>query len=496
MAVSAQCFATSKTLPLEKEDDDCDDELVLKPEEWEADESRQICVCGCPSTEDIIPCNGPECPIMWYHRQCVANAPPPPPAGGLPPQQAVTSTSASGSGMTTTTRFVCEFCERLSARAGPLAVGDSKSTSSSKRPMASKSKSSSVASVSDASGEKRGSHISKAIFGTPRKSEEEILSQAHIMGKNAVSQIISDGFYEDTKLGREVQQLAKEVNVESKDFEEGMTAIVRDLLEIVASAQNKSVGPVANTHILTTYHKFRTKTQINDLFAKIAHGRDFCISYFQQYVLRSLLRNILIVYRGDTDESDIIPELSEHDEQVLRYVAGYVPHALFKKYSKMKSPESEHIAAVLQQWRTEEDEYTEAESFLQYSSVWLTIQNRGGLFVVSDKVYLLFHAIEGVTRKHLDVSSMQGALKTCITENIYGSESVQRRWTGMDLDLSSREADALFQTIVNYWVKIRVSAYVRTYMNIRRRKAGKARLGKKALRKELQKNRKEISSGK
>ena len=49
-----------------------EEELVLEPAEWELDSGGQICVCGTPSTANLISCSGPSCPIGWFHKKCVA----------------------------------------------------------------------------------------------------------------------------------------------------------------------------------------------------------------------------------------------------------------------------------------------------------------------------------------------------------------------------------------------------------------------------------------
>ena len=95
------------------------------------------------------------------------------------------------------------------------------------------------------------------------------------------------------------------------------------------------------------------------------------------------------------------PEISVHDEQVLRYLAGYIPFALHRRYSKMQSNPAKRLAAFQDEWKKADDEGTEADTFLQYTSVWLTYQNKGGggLFVISDKVYTFFRSMEFVSRK-------------------------------------------------------------------------------------------------
>ena len=61
-------------------------------------------------------------------------------------------------------------------------------------------------------------------------------------------------------------------------------------------------------------------------------------SYFKQYILKFLSEKTLSICKKDDDDGDdVAVPLSSHDEQVLRYVAGYEPHALSKKYGKINT---------------------------------------------------------------------------------------------------------------------------------------------------------------
>ena len=79
-------------------------------------------------------------------------------------------------------------------------------------------------------------------------------------------------------------------------------------------------------------------------------------------------------------------KLTSEEEEILRYVAGYVPFSLKRKYLKQRYlPEGRAILTVLESWSTEEAKHE--LSFLDYTRKWTEERNRGGLFTIKDDMY-------------------------------------------------------------------------------------------------------------
>lgn len=121
--------------------------------------------------------------------------------------------------------------------------------------------------------------------------------------------------------------------------------------------------------------------------------------------------------------------------------------------------------------------------------------NRGGLFTVNDKAFMLFRAMEIVTQRTLDMNLLHSPnLGELLNNAVSSSENVMRCWEGVTESLTETESSVLFTTVSKYWVKIRVNAYVKVYMNVLK-KAEKekkhekrvSRKGDKSLRKSLKK---------
>ena len=96
-----------------------------------------------------------------------------------------------------------------------------------------------------------------------------------------------------------------------------------------------------------------------------------------------------------------VPQLTEDEENVIRYAAGYVALKLLKKYERT-IPE---FVECLSTMAVDGDD----SSLLEYTSKWTRQVNRGGLYEVGDMCYALFREIELNTRQHLPVIMTQSA---------------------------------------------------------------------------------------
>ena len=82
-------------------------------------------------------------------------------------------------------------------------------------------------------------------------------------------------------------------------------------------------------------------------------------------------------------------QFDDRDDQVLRYIAGFIPYTLLKRY---------RYSALLLNWKAKEDKDTQAPSFLSETIAWVEMQNSGGLFTVSNEVFRFFWALEKVSK--------------------------------------------------------------------------------------------------
>nr|XP_054774354.1 uncharacterized protein LOC129282483 [Lytechinus pictus] len=274
--------------------------------------------------------------------------------------------------------------------------------------------------------------------------------------------------------------------------------ILKSVWEVTERGRHMAVGSSSNAVLWKGFHELRLNDGLATKWQEFVVGLDveiseFSIGFLLQGVLEGTVKTILGI-RNEHKEHETASreEFSIHDEQVLRYVAGFVPFALRKRYRRQKSQVASEFVRFLDGLRAKEDNHTQADSFLAYTSVWTTVQNRGGLFEVHDECYKLFRAMELETRKHVsDELLLQGRaepIKDILHGAVLNNMHVLNMWNriqGCDLP----HGDELLKTMVRYWVEIRLRAYVKLFMDKRRDEA-KASKREKGLRKKLKEQKK------
>ena len=83
------------------------------------------------------------------------------------------------------------------------------------------------------------------------------------------------------------------------------------------------------------------------------------------------------------------PEITVDEENIICYAAGYVPYKLMK-YKHQPLATSQYYVECLGNMAIN----CEESSLMEYTSRWISLCNRGGLFEISDISYLLFRYIE------------------------------------------------------------------------------------------------------
>ena len=109
--------------------------------------------------------------------------------------------------------------------------------------------------------------------------------------------------------------------------------------------------------------------------------------------------------------------------------------------------------------------------------------------------YRLFRGIEIVVRKQLKISKLVGnshSAKEILEKEIRSSKSVEKSWEILIYgNFSREESDDLFTTIMNYYIKIRLTSFVKLYVNLKKkenRQRNFLRRGKRVLEKSWRRN--------
>ncbi|XP_066301667.1 uncharacterized protein [Branchiostoma lanceolatum] len=281
-------------------------------------------------------------------------------------------------------------------------------------------------------------------------------------------------------------------NVDSKNF---ILTLFTLLCSVITAGDTSVLFTAGNEVMWAAYHKLCSGEVFhslwNNLMSKLK--KDPCPSlyiFITKKVFEGLLKmkhNVDAPPSSGNCNSDDIRNMSEAEEQVLRYVAGYIPHALLKRYKKCNNKIAKLYVSVLEQWKVSGTRHSDT-SFLKYTEGWVNAVDRGGLFNVTDKVYLFFRAMEKIVRSTANIQQLNQGIATGIKhETIRKLETdflVNKYWCVIACDITDEKASvALMEKVLSYYVNLRCKAFADAYMLVHNAAASKK--GEKSLRKSL-----------
>ena len=109
------------------------------------------------------------------------------------------------------------------------------------------------------------------------------------------------------------------------------------------------------------------------------------------------------------------------------------------------------------------------DTFLEYTMKWINAIDQGGLFRISDNVYIFFHDVEMKLRRHLELLMLdQHQLdKGEIVKEVTSDSSVPFYWSFLAVHLDEEVSQQLLVEIAQLWLTIRAfseaGAYIKTY---------------------------------
>ena len=246
------------------------------------------------------------------------------------------------------------------------------------------------------------------------------------------------------------------------------------------------------------YHRFSCSTRLKELWMsalKSAPGEPF-LPHFTQFITRKVMEEaVAIVFPLQNPDADVLQQtLKADDEQALRYVAGYVPMVLRRKYLKQAdNPVAITYLKCLTTMKDGNEEHgSDVHDFLGYTKEWIEKVNRGGLFLINNNTYLLFRAMEMAVRRVLTTESLGKQPKLEIMKTIKASvlndPTVMTCWDSILTDcpvMESSTSDNLLDEITEKWATIRGHSFANGWMELYQ-EAKRESKKQKGLRKQLQ----------
>ena len=182
-------------------------------------------------------------------------------------------------------------------------------------------------------------------------------------------------------------------------------------------------------------------------------------------------------------------DLSCDECNAVRYAAGYTTKKLLEVYKKVNSCTAANFVECLSQMKMVGHRHGSIEdcSFYDFSMEWMANIDRGGLFYVDDKSFMLFKAIEIKTQELLPqhLRTQQTSSKELIAE-VVADDDVQFWWSMISIDIDLEiEQSQLLEEIIEKWITMRgfsmVSSWLEQYKLAKQKNVKRS----KSLRKDL-----------
>ncbi|XP_035662528.1 uncharacterized protein LOC118406548 [Branchiostoma floridae] len=270
---------------------------------------------------------------------------------------------------------------------------------------------------------------------------------------------------------------------------------------VISAADTSVLCSSANETMFGAFHKLCTGDQFQNLWNTFMSSLDQIPCPLLHMFVTNKVFEGLLAKKHSVDApitggtcSDVDTAMTNAEEQVLRYVAGYIPHALLKHYKKYDNKLAKLYATVLSEWKVDGAKHssTGKATFLKYTEGWVDKVNRGGLYVVTDQVYLFFRAVEKVVRSTANVQQLRQGTLTGIKDDIMNKLEtdflVNKYWCAIACSITDEKASvALLEKILLYFVNLRCRAFAEAHIAVMRQKNidAASKKGEKSLRKSL-----------
>jgi len=177
--------------------------------------------------------------------------------------------------------------------------------------------------------------------------------------------------------------------------------------------------------------------------------------------------------------------MTNQEQEVLRYVAGYVIFSLKKRYklltkSNVIATREASVAThqFLSSLDTKIEKDLQARSFLDFTRAWIEIKNRGGLVKVNHNMFLFIRRVENEVRTVLTLNFIKNYrgedLRDVLFQKLSTSKLVGNGWVTLSINLGNESSNQILKNqILQKWIDIRVRSYVNCYVQIVKRMVNK-----------------------
>ena len=299
----------------------------------------------------------------------------------------------------------------------------------------------------------------------------------------AVSAIIGNPILSRRSPGKEIVSIANKVNevlLENVEFQQHMSSFFVEILypllqEKLESLQKREL-------VNSRFYNLSISASIQAKWESVLQS--LSVHGFSKHIENNLFQRMLdkvwlysIQWRTSLFAKEVNElsqdelKLTTSEEQTLRYVAGYIPYSMKKKYSKFKVKSvSDAVVDFFNSWSTQmTDDSAEVMTFLAYTNTWIEKCNRGGLFVVKDDVYIFIRRVENVARtvfnKNLLLTYCNEDIRNVLLEDFSKNSLIDKSWESLTRKLSNKDLSTKLKVeVLNKWINIRSKSFLTAWL--------------------------------
>ena len=211
---------------------------------------------------------------------------------------------------------------------------------------------------------------------------------------------------------------------------------------------------------------------------------NFLFTYLVKRIYNNTIKWVINKSRNDEISNSVNICMTSHEAKILRYVAGFIPFSLKKRFENKKDSASRISLEIIALWHMQGDALERPVTFLEYTNSWIDRINRGGLFVVNDEFFVFVRNIEFVARSIFNKQLLEKYsgedLRDLLQRKFETDENIQSCWESLTKNFQEDAVlTTLKQSIFKKWIDIRARAFANVWIQQLRRKTNDV-VGKKS----------------
>lgn len=269
-------------------------------------------------------------------------------------------------------------------------------------------------------------------------------------------------------------------SIQHRQFADWIYAKLSSILDKAKSGQN-----VNEDHLWQKFHSFRSSEECCRKWKSILSEVDLTpYPMFYQHMTQELFELIIgkKLKIKETVSTESTVTLSTEEENVVRYIGGYVIRMLKKA---LHSPKDKEIMDTLDMLTKSSEQ---SISHDHGSEQWTKALDRGGLIHISDEAFECFCAIEVGIRRHLNMANiddMDNSFRSRLVSDLVDDSDVQFSWCIVGHEMDEECSTECLEMIVNKWITIRGFSFAKSMVELYKQECKKSTQKSKGLRGKL-----------